>query len=115
MLLKNIQADGTSRRFGVLLVDGAYHEVTDLDVWTDWSDDKDPAAARLGVRTAAGPAVIEARTITLAPLRNRRRTDDGQVLVSRVAEAWPASGADLTFASRLGAARAQRISTPKLR
>ena len=88
MLLKNIRADGTSRRLGVLLVDGDYHEVTDLDVWTDWSDDKEPAAARIGVRTAAGTAVIEARTITLAPLRNRRRTDDGQVLVSRVAEAF---------------------------
>jgi hypothetical protein len=88
MILKNIRADGTSRRRGVLLVDGEYHEVTDLDVWTEWSDEREPAAARLGVRTAQGTAVIEARTLTLAPLRNRRRTEDGTELRSRVAEAF---------------------------
>lgn len=88
MILKNIRADGTSRRRGVLLVDGEYHEVTDLDVWTDWSDAREPVGARLGVRTADGTAVIDARTLTLAPLRNRRRTDDGELLVSRVAEAF---------------------------
>jgi hypothetical protein len=88
MLLKNIMPDGTARRLGVLLIDGEYHEVTDFDVLTDWSSTQDPAGATLGIRTAAGTAIIEARTITLAPLRNRRKTEDGQILVSRVAEAF---------------------------
>ncbi|MFC7658811.1 hypothetical protein ACFQV8_23970 [Pseudonocardia benzenivorans] len=48
MILKNIRADGTSRRRGVLLVDGEYHEVTDLDVWTEWDDNQEPAAAARG-------------------------------------------------------------------
>jgi len=88
MLLKNIMPDGTSRRLGVLQIDGAYHEVTDLDIRTEWSDTQDPARTWVGVRTAQGTAVIEGRTLTLAPLRNRRKTEEGEVLVSRVAEAF---------------------------
>jgi hypothetical protein len=88
MLLKNIFPDGTSRRLGVLQIDGEYHEVTDLDLHTEWSDTQDPVASTIGVRTAAGTALIEGRTLTLAPLRNRRRTETGEVLVSRVAEAF---------------------------
>ncbi len=99
MLLKNTLEDGTSRRLGVLMVDGEYHEVTDLDVQTDWSDTQDPLGATLGVRTADGTAVIiEARTLTLAPLRNRRRTETGEVLVSRVAEAF----SEFTWDGRTG-------------
>ena len=87
MLLKNMDPDGTSRRLGVLMIDGEYHEVTDLDVITEWSPQQDPMRVRLGVRTAAGTAVIDARTIVMTPLRNRRRAD-GELLVSRVAEAF---------------------------
>jgi hypothetical protein len=87
MLLKNMDPDGTSRRMGVLMIDGEYHEVTDLDVITEWSPQQDPMRVRLGARTAAGTAVIDARTIVMTPLRNRR-TADGRQLVSRVAEAF---------------------------
>jgi hypothetical protein len=88
MLLKNIYPDGTSRRLGVLQIDGVYHEVTDLDLQTEWSEGQDPMACTIGVRTAEGTAIIEGRTLTLAPLRNRRKTETGEVLVSRVAEAF---------------------------
>lgn len=99
MLLKNTHEDGTSRRLGVLMIDGDYHEVTDLDVQTDWSERRDPRGATLGVRTADGTAVvIEARTLTLAPLRNRRRTEEGELLVSRVAEAF----SEFTWDGRTG-------------
>ena len=88
MLLKNIMQDGTSRRLGVLQIDGEYHEITDLDIHTEWSDTQDPAAIWIGARTEAGTAEIEGRTLTLAPLRNRRKTETGEVLISRVAEAF---------------------------
>ena len=88
MLLKNMMPDGTARRLGVLLVDGDYEEVTDLDVHTTWSDDQqDPVAATLGVRTANRAVVIEGRVLTMAPLRNRRKAGD-EVLLSRVAEGF---------------------------
>jgi hypothetical protein len=87
MLLKNMSPDGTSRRLGVLLIDGEYEEVTDLDVHTQWSTEQDPALVTLGVRTAARRVVIEGRVLTMAPLRNRRKAD-GQLLISRVAEGF---------------------------
>ncbi len=87
MLLKITDAKGVSRRQGVLLVDGQYEEITDMDVATDWTDRQDPARVRLGVRTAERKAVVTAEILTLAPLRNRRKTDDG-VLQSRIAEGF---------------------------
>lgn len=88
MLLKNIMPDGTSRRPGVLLIDGEYVEITDLDLRTEWSPTQDPEAVWIGVRTESDTFEIEGRTITMAPLRNRRKTEDGELLISRVAEAF---------------------------
>ena len=45
-------------------------------------------ASRVGLRGDA-TALIEGRTATLAPLRNRRRTEDGELLVSRDASPVP--------------------------
>lgn len=87
MLLKITDREGRARRQGVLLVDGAYEEVVDMDVTTDWSPSQDPARVRIGVATAKRKAVIEAEIMTLAPLRNRRKAD-GETLVSRIAEGY---------------------------
>jgi hypothetical protein len=85
MLLKISDRSGHARRVGVLLVGGQYEEITDLDVVTDWTDSQDPQRVRLGVRTANRKAVITADILTLAPLRNRRKTN-GETLISRIAE-----------------------------
>ena len=85
MLLKITDAGGRVRRLGVLLVDGQYEEVLDMDLMTDWSDRKDPARLQIGVRTAQRTALIEGEILSLAPLRNRRKIE-GQTLVSRIAE-----------------------------
>jgi hypothetical protein len=87
MLLKLTERSGRVRRQGVLLVDGRYEEILDLDVSTDWTDRQDPARVRLGVATTRRKAVIEGEIQTLAPLRNRRPVD-GEVLVSRIAEGF---------------------------
>jgi hypothetical protein len=87
MLLKIADRDGHARRMGVLLVDGAYEDVVDMDVITEWSDKQDPRRIHLSVRTPQRSAMIVADIATLAPLRNRRKAD-GQVLVSRVAEGY---------------------------
>jgi hypothetical protein len=87
MLLKNIAADGRARRLGVVLVDGDYEDVLDLDLTTDWSADRDPERMRIAVRTLNRRETIEARVLTLAPLRNRRRAGD-ETLVSRIAEGF---------------------------
>ena len=88
MLLKNLYPDGSARRLGVLMVDGEYEEVTDMDViTTKWSDDHDPVEVEITARTANRRAVIGCKVLTMAPLRNRRKVDDEWVL-SRVAEGF---------------------------
>ncbi|MBP0440209.1 DUF7064 domain-containing protein [Tianweitania sediminis] len=87
MLLKITDQQGRVRREGVLLVDGEYEEILDLDVSTDWTDQKDPARVRLGVLTAKRKSRIDGEILRLAPLRNRRKSD-GEVLVSRIAEGY---------------------------
>jgi hypothetical protein len=87
MLLKITDKAGRSRRVGVLLVDGQYEEILDIDVTTVWSDKQDPVKVTLGVRTANRREVIEGEVLTMAPLRNRRQAGE-EILVSRIAEGF---------------------------
>ena len=87
MLLKITDRSGHSRRVGVLLVDGQYEEITDLDLITDWTDQQDPSRVRIGVRTANRKAVIAAKSS-----RSRRSAiaarPTAETLVSRIAEGF---------------------------
>ena len=76
-----------SRRVGVLLVDGQYEEIIDMDLPTEWTEQKDPRRVEIGVRTANRKAMITGEIITLAPLRNRRKAN-GKTLESRIAEGF---------------------------
>lgn len=87
MLLKITDKAGHVRREGVVLVDGQYEDILDLDVSTEWTQAKDPARVQLGVLTHKRKIRIDAEILTLAPLRNRRRSE-GEVLVSRIAEGF---------------------------
>ena len=85
MLLKITGRDGVTRRHGVLQIGTDYEEITDLDLFTDWTDAKDPASIQLGVRTDNRAVRMSGRVLRLAPLKNRR-TVNGEVLQSRIAE-----------------------------
>ncbi len=97
MLLRNNLQDGTPKRLGVLLIDGVYEDVLDLDVTTGWSDEQEPETVTIGVATANRKELITARVLTLAPLRNRRKAGD-EILISRVAEGF----AEFTWGERTG-------------
>ncbi|MBL8584925.1 MAG: hypothetical protein JNL61_22180 [Rhizobiaceae bacterium] len=87
MLLKITDRSGRVRREGVLLVDGRYESVLDLDVSTEWTEQQDPRFVRIGVLTANRKTRIDAEILRLAPLRNRRKAGD-ETLVSRIAEGF---------------------------
>jgi len=87
MLLKITARDGSSRRVGVLMFDGRYEEITDLDLITEWSAQKDPARMHLAVSTPRRREIIVGEVQVMAPLRNRRR-DGNDVIVSRIAEGF---------------------------
>lgn len=85
MLLKITDKQGKVRREGVLLVDGKYEDILDMDVITEWTEQQDPRRVQLGVMTANRKVRIDAEILQLAPLRNRRKAD-GETLVSRISE-----------------------------
>ena len=87
MLIKRVEPSGRIHRVGTVLVDGAYEEITDLDVVTRWSPEKDPEGCTVTFATEQRAGVIEGRVITLAPLRNRREIG-GELVTSRVAEGF---------------------------
>ena len=87
MILKITDRDGTTRRVGVLQYDGDYEDITDLDLWTEWTEKQDPKALRLGIRTAKRAVQVEGEILSLVPLRNRRE-EDGVALQSRIAEGF---------------------------
>jgi hypothetical protein len=87
MLLRITGRDGRSRRVGVLMVDGRYEEVLDMDVTTRWTTPQTPRTASIAVRTAWRTALIEAEMLNVAPLRNRRKAG-GETLASRIWEGF---------------------------
>ena len=64
MILKITDRQGVTRRCGVLQFDGEYEEITDLDVLTEWTAQKDPRAVRLGVRTARRAVRIDGEIVS---------------------------------------------------
>lgn len=84
-LLKITGSDGVTRRHGVIQFDGAYEDITDLDIVTDWDDNLEPLRIHVGVRSAARGITLEGEVIKLAPLSNRRKVGD-EMLRSRIAE-----------------------------
>lgn len=87
MILKITDRNGVTRRCGVLQFDGDYEEITDLDLVTEWTAQKDPRVVRLGVRTARRAVRIDGEIRTLVPLRNRR-TEGDRSFESRIAEGF---------------------------
>lgn len=87
MILKRTDRQGVVHRGGVLMFDGQYEEILDIDVITDWTPSKDPRLIRLGVRTAQRGCLITGEVLTLAPLRNQRQVGE-QMLACRIAEGF---------------------------
>ena len=71
----------------MLLVDGRFEDILDLDLITDWTAMKDPSSITLGIRTANRAVNIRGHIRTLAPLSNRRKVGD-EVLRTRIAEGF---------------------------
>ena len=86
-VLKITDTDGTTRRTGVVHIDGQLEDITDIDLLTEWTDAKDPRSMRLMLRTAKRSVTLEGKVLTLAPLRNRRKVGD-EMLLTRIAEGF---------------------------
>ena len=85
-MLKITDRNGHTRRVGVMNVAGHLEQILDVDLITKWDQHKDPEHIELCLRTEQRAVVMHGEVMTLAPLRNRRKLDDGTALETRIAE-----------------------------
>jgi hypothetical protein len=86
MLIKITYPNMKSRRLGVLLVDGNYEEVIDMDLMTEWNSYQEPDRARIVVKTSRRHATIDLVMGTRASLSNKRKLSES-TMITRVIEA----------------------------
>ena len=87
MMLKRIDRQGVTHRRGVLMFDNQYEQIVDMDVMTEWNDNKDPVSVQLGIRTEKRKVRLEGKILTIAPLRNHREIN-GESLETSIVEAF---------------------------
>lgn len=79
--------EGNVRRSGMVLEDGEYHMITDAKIETTWDDDFYQTGLKATIKTDHGKDyVIDGEVISLIPLRNRRKSPDGDLLNTRITE-----------------------------
>ncbi len=75
------------RQSGMVLADGAYHQIRECRIDSDFDADDYQTAMRCWARTDDRDYEVTGEAISLIPLRNRRTTPDGEQLVTRITEA----------------------------
>lgn len=83
-----VKQDGTRSMGGVVLRDGAYEQVSDVSIRTEWDESTNTQTkVFLTLTTRAGLVYdITGEVVGMVPLRNRRKNDDGSLLTTRIAE-----------------------------
>ena len=78
--------DGSVRRSGMVLRNGEYVMITDARVDSEWDENWYQTKLRAWAKTEEREYEVEGRVISMIPLRNRRRAEDGTELVTRITE-----------------------------
>jgi len=87
MMLSIIDREGEPSRGGMVLTGDEYHTIRDCRIETEWDDDGYQTAMHCWARTDHDEYEIDGTVLSMIPLRNRRTTDDGEQLVTRITEA----------------------------
>jgi hypothetical protein len=80
------QADGPTRIGGMVLRDNGYVHITDAKVDTVWDENDYQTDFKIWAKTDEREYHIDAKVLSLIPLRNRRKTPDGEWLNTRITE-----------------------------
>lgn len=78
--------DGRVRRSGMVLRDGAYVLINDVRIESEWDENGYQTKLKAWAQTDECEYVVEGRVLSLIPLRNRRKSEDGSQLVTRITE-----------------------------
>tara|TARA_X000000368_G_scaffold360430_1_gene304219 strand:- start:305 stop:1348 length:1044 start_codon:yes stop_codon:yes gene_type:complete len=91
MMLSIVSADSSGekvRRAGMVLEGDEYKLIEDCNIETTWDKSDYQTGMKCWARTTEGKEYeIEGEVISLIPLRNRRKTPDGENLLTRITEA----------------------------
>ena len=75
------------RQGGMVLKNGAYELIVEATMESDWDENGSQTALRSQVRTESGVEYdIEGRVLSMIPQRNKRKTADGNELITRITE-----------------------------
>jgi hypothetical protein len=78
--------DGAVRRGGMVLRHGEYVTINEARVESEWDENWYQTRLRAWAKTDEREYVVEGRVISMIPLRNRRKREDGSDLVTRITE-----------------------------
>ncbi len=79
--------EGKPRQGGMVFKDGKYDLIVECAIDTDWDENWYQTALRAKVKTESGARYdVTGKVLSLIPLRNRRKTPDGQELNTRITE-----------------------------
>jgi hypothetical protein len=78
--------DGTVRRSGMVLRNGAYVMINDARIESAWDENWYQTTFRAWAKTDEREYTVDGKVISMIPLRNRRTRDDGTELVTRITE-----------------------------
>jgi hypothetical protein len=88
--------DGGRRYGGMVLRNGEYEHISEATINTEWEgDDQYHRRVRATAKTAKDTYEITGKVMNLIPLRNRRETPEGEMLVTRISEGmteWSCDG-----------------------
>ncbi len=87
MMLSIVDRDGSPNRGGMVLEDGEYKMIRDCRIESDYDADDYQTAMRCWARTDDAEYEVTGEVISMIPLRNRRKADDGEQLTTRITEA----------------------------
>ncbi|KAB7739673.1 hypothetical protein F2P47_11385 [Parvibaculum sedimenti] len=78
---------GEPRQGGMVLKDGKYDLITEVSIDSDWDENWYQTGFRSHIKTESGATYdVDAKVLSLIPLRNRRQDADGNELVTRITE-----------------------------
>lgn len=88
MMLSIVAGSADSPRSGgMVLIGDEYHKILDCTVDPEWDDNGEQTAMRCWARTADREFEITGEVMSMIPLRNRRKTPEGEQLHTRITEA----------------------------
>ncbi|MFO7962360.1 MAG: hypothetical protein R6U50_00415 [Desulfobacterales bacterium] len=80
------QADGSRRVGGMVLKNDTYINITDARLSTNWDENDYQTDFTVWAKTDEREYDVEGRVLSLIPLRNRRKSPDGERLLTRITE-----------------------------